>query len=98
MRAVMHKISNIIFAVLRDQKPFELRFPQDHAQRLAQRAGIRRGREKQICFFLSKGGSGIAAEDLAGCLPEPGRAAAPSSGKAVRFYERLPCCFLLCGH
>ena len=34
MCAVMHKISNIIFAVLRDQKPFELRFPQDHAQRL----------------------------------------------------------------
>lgn len=34
MCAVMHKISNIIFAALRDQKPFELRFPQDHAQRL----------------------------------------------------------------
>lgn len=34
MCAVMHKISNLIFAVLRDQKPFELRLPQDHAQRL----------------------------------------------------------------
>ena len=32
--AVMHKISNIIFAVLRDQKPFELRMPEQHAQRL----------------------------------------------------------------
>lgn len=29
MCAVMRKISNIIFAVLRDQKPFELRQPQD---------------------------------------------------------------------
>lgn len=34
MGAVIHKVSNIIFAVLRDQKSFELRFPQDHAQRL----------------------------------------------------------------
>lgn len=32
--AVMHKISNIIFAVLRDQKPFELRLPEQHALRL----------------------------------------------------------------
>lgn len=32
--AVMHKISNIIFAVLRDQKPFELRLPEQHAQQL----------------------------------------------------------------
>lgn len=32
--AVMHKLSNIIFAVLRDQKPFELRQPEQHAQRL----------------------------------------------------------------
>lgn len=35
MCAVMHKICNTIFAVLRDQKPFELRRPEDHAQRLA---------------------------------------------------------------
>lgn len=35
MCAVMHKICNIIFAVLRDQKPFELRQPEQHAQRLA---------------------------------------------------------------
>lgn len=34
MCAVMHKISNIIFAVLRDQKPFELRLPEQHAHRL----------------------------------------------------------------
>lgn len=34
MCAVMRKISNIIFAVLRDQKPFELRQPQEHTQRL----------------------------------------------------------------
>lgn len=32
--AVMHKLSNIIFAVLRDQKPFELRQPDQHALRL----------------------------------------------------------------
>ena len=30
--AVMHKLSNIIFAVLRDQKPFELRSPEVHAK------------------------------------------------------------------
>lgn len=35
MCAVMHKICNIIFAVLRDQEPFELRQPEQHAQRLA---------------------------------------------------------------
>ena len=34
MCAVMHKICNIIFAVLRDQRPFELRRPEEHAQRL----------------------------------------------------------------
>lgn len=33
MCAVMHKLSNIIFAVLRDQRPFELRQPQEHARR-----------------------------------------------------------------
>ena len=32
--AVMHKLVIIIFAVLRDQKPFELRSPEDHAKRL----------------------------------------------------------------
>lgn len=30
--AVMHKLSNIIFAVLRDQRPFELRSPEVHAK------------------------------------------------------------------
>lgn len=34
MCAVMHKLVNIIFAVLRDQKPFELRLPEDHAANL----------------------------------------------------------------
>lgn len=34
MCAVMHKICNIIFAVLRDQKPFELRQPEQHAVQL----------------------------------------------------------------
>ena len=34
MCALMHKVCNIIFAVLRDQKPFELRQPEQHAQRL----------------------------------------------------------------
>lgn len=34
MCAVMHKLCNIIFAVLRDQKPFELRQPEQHARRL----------------------------------------------------------------
>ena len=32
--AVMHKLSNIIFAVLRDKKPFELRSPEEHAKLL----------------------------------------------------------------
>ena len=32
--AVMHKLVSIIFAVLRDRKPFELRSPEDHARRL----------------------------------------------------------------
>lgn len=34
MCAVMHKLTNIIFAVLRDQKPFELRTPEEHAKRI----------------------------------------------------------------
>lgn len=34
MCAVMHKICNIIFAILRDQEPFELRQQEQHAQRL----------------------------------------------------------------
>ena len=34
LAAVMHKLTNIIFAVLRDQKPFELRTPEQHAHRL----------------------------------------------------------------
>ena len=33
--AVMHKLVAIIFAVLRDKKPFELRTPEEHAKRLA---------------------------------------------------------------
>lgn len=33
--AVMHKMLFVIYAVIRDQKPFELRDPQDHAARLA---------------------------------------------------------------
>jgi len=32
--AVMHKLIFIIFAVLRDKKPFELRTPEEHAKRL----------------------------------------------------------------
>ena len=32
--AVMHKISNIIYAVLRDQRPFALRSPESHARML----------------------------------------------------------------
>ena len=38
LAAVMHKLVNIIFAVLRDQKPFELRTPEQHAQMLGMRA------------------------------------------------------------
>lgn len=34
MCAVMHKLVNIIFAVMRDQKPFELRLPEEHAELL----------------------------------------------------------------
>ena len=34
MCAVMHKLVNIIFAVMRDQKPFELRTPEEHIQRM----------------------------------------------------------------
>ena len=33
--AVMRKLSNIIYAVLRDRKPFELRTPQEHMRLLA---------------------------------------------------------------
>lgn len=33
--AVMHKLVYIIFAVLRDRKPFELRAPEEHAKMLA---------------------------------------------------------------
>lgn len=35
--AVMHKIVNIVFAVLRDQKPFELRCPEEHDRMLKER-------------------------------------------------------------
>jgi len=31
--AVMHKLCNIVFAILRDEKPFELILPQAHSQR-----------------------------------------------------------------
>ncbi|WP_346065732.1 IS110 family transposase, partial [Lacrimispora amygdalina] len=34
--AVMHKICNIIFAMLRDNKPFEIITPQEHCQRYAE--------------------------------------------------------------
>lgn len=36
--AVMHKLSNIIFAVLRDQTPFELRTPETHALMICKQA------------------------------------------------------------
>lgn len=32
---VMHKICNIIFAILRDNKPFELITPEEHCERYA---------------------------------------------------------------
>jgi len=32
--AVMHKLISIIFAVLRDKKPFELKTPEEHAKQL----------------------------------------------------------------
>ena len=35
MGAVMHKICNIIFAMLRDNKPFELITPEEHCRRFA---------------------------------------------------------------
>ena len=35
MGAVMHKICNIIFAMLRDNKPFEIITPEEHCQRFA---------------------------------------------------------------
>lgn len=38
MGAVMHKLCNIIFAVLRDRKPFELRQPSAHAAKLGLKA------------------------------------------------------------
>lgn len=31
----MHKICNIIFAMLRDNKPFEITTPQEHRERYA---------------------------------------------------------------
>lgn len=36
--AVMHKLSNIIYAVLRDQAPFELRAPEIHASMICRKA------------------------------------------------------------
>ena len=35
MGAVMHKICNIIFAMLRDNKPFEIITPEEHCRRFA---------------------------------------------------------------
>ena len=35
--AVMHKLVSIIFAVLRDKKPFELKTPEEHAKQLAEK-------------------------------------------------------------
>ena len=37
--AVMRKLSNIIYAVLRDRKPFEFRTPQEHMWLLAASKG-----------------------------------------------------------
>lgn len=34
MCAIMHKLVNIIFAVMRDRNPFELRTPEEHIQRM----------------------------------------------------------------
>ena len=34
LAAVMHKLTDIIFAILRDQKPFELRTPEQYVRRL----------------------------------------------------------------
>lgn len=36
--AVMHKLARIIYAVLRDQKPFELRSPEEHRKLMLQKA------------------------------------------------------------
>ena len=36
--AVMHKLFNIIYAVLRDQAPFELRSPETHAKMICGKA------------------------------------------------------------
>jgi hypothetical protein len=36
--AVMHKLAKIIYAVLRDQKPFELRPPDEHRKLMLQKA------------------------------------------------------------
>lgn len=36
--AIMHKLANIIFAVLRDQKPFELRLPEEHQKLMIQKS------------------------------------------------------------
>ena len=30
--AVMHKVCNVVFAVLRDEKAFELRSPEEHCK------------------------------------------------------------------
>ena len=38
--AVMHKLVNIVFAVLRDQKPFELRLPEEHCEIMRQRSAF----------------------------------------------------------
>ena len=38
--AVMHKLVFIIFAVLRDRKPFELRTPEEHAKMLAKKHAV----------------------------------------------------------
>ncbi|MDH7525980.1 MAG: IS110 family transposase, partial [Peptococcaceae bacterium] len=35
--AVMHKLVAIIFAVLRDRKPFVLRYPEEHAKMLLEK-------------------------------------------------------------
>ena len=37
--AVMHKVCNVVFAVLRDKKAFELRSPEEHCKQY-QRAAL----------------------------------------------------------
>lgn len=42
--AVMHKVCNIIFAMLRDNKPFEIITPQEHRERYMAERSDRNGK------------------------------------------------------